>query len=175
MAAPSDQSLQEQNLGCGVAETLHVIGDRWSLLILRNAFHGVRRFDALQEQLAISTSVLSDRLAKLVNAGVLVRRSSTQDKRSVEYRLTDAGLDLYPVLVALNQWGDTWRPDPKGERLILREVESGSPIKGACVLSAEGKILSPRQVVPEAGPALAEDLAAIVESHRKHLLARQFE
>lgn len=165
--------MQEQNLGCGVAETLHVIGDRWTLLILRNAFHGVRRFDALQEQLAISTSVLSDRLAKLVNAGVLARRPCAQDRRSVEYRLTDAGLDLYPVLVALNQWGDTWRPDPKGERLILRQAETGVPIKGACVLSDEGKVLSPREVIPEAGPALSADLTEIVESHRSALLNRR--
>lgn len=156
--------------GCGVAETLKVIGDRWSLLILRNAFHGVRRFDAFQDQLSISSSVLSDRLARLVREGVLERRPAPEDGRAVEYRLTEAGLELYPVLIALNQWGDRWRPDPAGERLRLTERASGRPIRGAVVLSDDGVPLTARHVVPEAGPALADDLAEIVETHRKRLL-----
>ncbi|MCR9130848.1 MAG: helix-turn-helix transcriptional regulator [Alphaproteobacteria bacterium] len=156
--------------GCGVAETLKVIGDRWSLLILRNAFHGVRRFDAFQEQLSISTSVLSDRLARLVREGVLERRPAPDDGRAAEYRLTEAGLDLYPVLISLNQWGDRWRPDPAGERLRLIERATGQPIRGAAVLSEAGAPLTARDVAPEAGPALAPDLAELVETHRKRLL-----
>lgn len=147
-----------------------MIGDRWTLLILRNAFHGVRRFDAFQEQLSISTSVLSDRLARLVQEGVLARQPARDDRRAVEYRLTAAGMDLYPVLIALNQWGDHWRPDPAGERLRLTERATGKPVRGVVVLSDSGASLSARDVIPEAGPALAADLAELVETHRKRLL-----
>jgi DNA-binding HxlR family transcriptional regulator len=149
---------------------LKVIGDRWSLLILRNAFHGVRRFDAFQEQLSISTSVLSDRLARLVKEGVLARHPAPDDRRAMEYRLTEAGLDLYPVLIALNQWGDHWRPDPAGERLRLTVRKTGKPVRGAVVVSETGAPLCAHDVVPEAGPALAADLAELVETHRKRLL-----
>lgn len=114
--------------------------------------------------------MLSDRLARLVREGVLERRPAPEDGRAVEYRLTEAGLELYPVLIALNQWGDRWRPDPAGERLRLTERASGRPIQGAVVLSEAGALLTARQVVPEAGPALADDLAEIVEIHRKRLL-----
>lgn len=158
--------------GCGVAQTLAVIGERWTLLILRDAFHGVRRFDQFQAQLAISSSVLADRLARLVEAGVLVRTRAGDDRRAVEYRLTERGLDLYPVLIALNQWGDKWRPDPAGERLILNEAATGEPIAGAHVLSADGRILSARDVIPEAGPGLADDLAALVQTHAARLKRR---
>lgn len=158
--------------GCGVAQTLAVIGDRWTMLILRDAFHGVRRFDQFQAQLAISSSVLSDRLARLVREGVLERRAAPDDGRGAEYRLTPAGLDLYPVLIALNQWGDRWRPDPAGERLQLLERATGAPIRGAEVIAADGRTLTARDVIPAAGPALAPDLALLVETHRKRLMKK---
>lgn len=161
-----------ESCGCGVAQTLAVIGDRWTLLILRNAFHGTRRFDAFQAQLSISSSVLSDRLAKLTKEGVLVRAPAPGDGRAVEYRLTDKGLDLYPIMIALNQWGDKWRADPTGERLVLQERKTGQPIDGAVVLSASGERLTARDVIPSAGPALEPDLAELVENHRVRLQLR---
>ncbi|MEC9345554.1 MAG: helix-turn-helix domain-containing protein [Pseudomonadota bacterium] len=140
-------------MNCAVARTLEVVGDWWTLLILRNAFHGMRTFDAFQQQLGISSSVLSSRLKTLTEAGVLERRRSRDDRRSFEYRLTDCGLDLYPVLISLMEWGERWAADPRGRRLDLIEKATGQPVAGVAVLSADGRPLSARDVRPEAGPA----------------------
>ena len=139
-------------MDCSVAQTLELIGEWWTLLILRNAFHGMRQFDAFQKQLGISTSVLSARLKKLTDAGVLSRRSSAHDARSVEYRLTEKGLELYPIMISLMQWGDKWCPNGRGRRLDLRDRKTGRRIAGVRVLSAEGEALGPRDVEVRAGP-----------------------
>jgi DNA-binding HxlR family transcriptional regulator len=91
---------------CSIAGTLAVIGDRWTILILRDAFRGVRRFDELQADLGIARNVLADRLAKLVDAGVLAKVPYCERPPRFEYRLTPKGVDLSPALVALMRWGD---------------------------------------------------------------------
>ncbi|MFN3579698.1 MAG: winged helix-turn-helix transcriptional regulator [Pseudomonas sp.] len=138
---------------CSVTKALDIVGDWWALMILRNAFHGMRTFDAFQRQLGVSTSVLSARLKTMTAAGVLKKVPSTLDGRSFEYRLTPCGHDLYPVLVALMQWGEKWRPDQRGTRMLLLEKATGQPIKGVEVLSASGQPLKPWEVQPVPGPA----------------------
>lgn len=91
---------------CSIAGTLEVIGDRWSILILRDAFRGVRRFDEIQHDLGIARNVLADRLCKLVEHGVLEKRKYQDRPARFEYRLTPKGVDLSPALVALMRWGD---------------------------------------------------------------------
>lgn len=95
-------------IDCSVARALEVVGERWSLLILRDAFYGVRRFDDFQRDLGVARNILSDRLAKLVDQEVLERRPYGERPVRYEYRLTDKGRDLLPVLLALMKWGDTW-------------------------------------------------------------------
>ena len=153
-------------MDCSVAQTLELIGEWWTLLILRNAFHGMRTFDEFQKQLGISTSVLSARLKKLTDAGVLSRQSSKDDGRSVEYRLTEKGLELYPVMISLMQWGDKWRPNGRGLRLDLRERKTGRRIAGVRVVSANGEPLGPRDVEVRAGPG-ADATARSLVSLRK--------
>jgi len=101
----------EGDLGCSIARTLEVIGDRWTMLILRDAFRGVRRFDALQRDLGIARNLLTDRLTKLVDHGVLEKRLYQAHPPRYEYRLTPKGIDLSPALVALMRWGDRWLAD----------------------------------------------------------------
>ncbi|MBQ0742921.1 MAG: helix-turn-helix transcriptional regulator [Pseudomonas sp.] len=149
---------------CSVTKALDIIGDWWALLILRNAFHGMRTFDALQKQLGISTSVLSSRLKTMTEAGVLKKVPATGDGRSFEYRLTPSGHDLYPVLVALMQWGEKWRPNEKGQRLLLLEKATGLPVQGVEVLSAAGLPLKPWDVVPVAGPGADERVRELIGS-----------
>jgi DNA-binding HxlR family transcriptional regulator len=96
------------DLRCSVARTLSVIGDRWTLLILRDCFLGLRRFDDFQRDLDLSPHLLSTRLAKLVEHGILERRPYQQRPRREEYRLTEKGRDLYPVMASLLRWGDRW-------------------------------------------------------------------
>lgn len=104
---------------CSVARTLEVVGEWWSLLVLRDAFKGVRRFDDFQRSLGIARNILADRLAGLVEHGVLERRMYQERPERYEYRLTAKGLDLYPVIVGLLRWGDRWAADEMGPPLVL--------------------------------------------------------
>jgi DNA-binding HxlR family transcriptional regulator len=93
---------------CSVAKTLGIVGERWSLLILRDAFLGVRRFEDFQADLGIARNILSDRLAKLVEYGMLKRRQYSDRPLRHEYRLTNKSRDLFAVLLSLHHWGDSW-------------------------------------------------------------------
>ena len=95
-------------MDCSIARTLDAIGDRWSLLIIRDAFYGVRRFDVFQKDLGVARNVLTDRLQKLVDKGVLERRQYEERPPRFEYRLTERGRDLVGVVLAMMRWGDRW-------------------------------------------------------------------
>jgi DNA-binding HxlR family transcriptional regulator len=94
---------------CSIARTLEAVGEWWSPLILRDVAYGVRRFREIQEDLGISANVLADRLATLVDEGLLETRVYQERPRRSEYRLTEKGAELIPVLLALKQWGDRWK------------------------------------------------------------------
>jgi DNA-binding HxlR family transcriptional regulator len=141
-----------RDIDCAISQTLAVVGEWWTLMILRNAFHGMRRFDAFQQDLGISTSVLAARLKTLTEAGILKRERSALDGRSYEYRLTEKGLDLYPLLIAMKDWGEKWCPSPDGARIELLEKATGRPVRGTAVLSQDGRVLDAREVRPVAGP-----------------------
>jgi DNA-binding HxlR family transcriptional regulator len=96
---------------CSVARTLSVIGDRWTMLVLRESFMGVRRFDELARRTEAPRPILADRLRVLVDEGVLERRRYGDHPDRFEYRLTEKGIDLYPVIVSLLAWGDRWMGD----------------------------------------------------------------
>lgn len=116
---------------CSVARTVEVLGDRWAILVLRDIFNGIRRFDELSTHLGIARDVLTKRLATLVDEG-LVHRVPYQDPGSrtrYEYRLTDAGRDLRPVLLALIAWGDRHRATPEGAPAQLLHAECGAPVR----------------------------------------------
>ena len=142
---------------CGIAQALSVVGEWRTLLVLRNLFNGMRRFDALQAHLGISSSVLAARLKTLTDAGVVQKRPCAEDGRSHEYRLTEKGLDLYPVLVALLHWGERWAPNGRGPRLTLVERATGRPVPPIAVRAEDGRPLGPRDVTPVPGPG-ANDL-----------------
>ena len=93
---------------CSIARTLDAIGDRWSLLIIRDAFYGVRRFDDFQRDLGVARNVLTDRLNKLIDKGVLERRQYEERPPRFEYRLTERGRDLVGVVLVMMRWGDRW-------------------------------------------------------------------
>src|ERR671912_2669886 len=116
---------------CSIARTLELAGERWSLLVLREVFSGVRRFDDIRRRTGAPRQVLSARLGTLVDAGLLRRhpyREPGQRTRD-EYRLTAAGMDLYPVLVALLRWGDRYLDQPTGGRTLeLTHAGCGEPV-----------------------------------------------
>ena len=137
---------------CSVARALNEVGDWWSLLIVLHAMYGTRRFVDFQQQLGIAKNILCDRLAKLVDNEVLRKVDVGEHGSRFEYRLTEKGRDLFPVVIALRQWGDKWNPAPDGQPLDLRDRESGQPIQAVTVQNAKGEPLSIRDVL------VAEDL-----------------
>ena len=136
-----------------VARALEVLGDRWTFLILRECFFGVRRYGELARNLGCSRTILTDRLRRLVEAGVLERRRYRADRH--EYRLTDAGLELYPAIVAIMRWGDEHLGDGQGPPLLLRHRSCGEDTDPTLVCSACGEPVSARDMEPHPGPGAA--------------------
>jgi DNA-binding HxlR family transcriptional regulator len=141
-------------VGCSVAGTLGVVGEKWTLLVLREAFLGVRRFADLQRNLGAPRAVLTDRLATLVQQGVLVRvpyRAEGERQRH-EYRLTQKGIDLYPTLVALMEWGDRYLADDDpaevGAPLQLTHRDCGARVRLELVCAEGHTVTSAREVRP---------------------------
>jgi DNA-binding HxlR family transcriptional regulator len=116
------------NQACSVARALEAIGDRWTMLVIRDAFIGVRRFDHFQERLGVARNVLSDRLGRLVDDGILEKRPYQEHPRRFEYRLTPKGVDLFPVLVSLMNWGDRHAPDPGGPPMVVLHRGCGGKV-----------------------------------------------
>lgn len=141
-----------EDQACSVARTLSVIGDRWTLLILRDCFLRVRRFDDFQERLGIGRPILSDRLNKLVDAFVLTKVAYQQNPTRYEYRLTQKGLDLYPVLMAIVHWGDVHMAGKKGRPLLHTHLECGHQFDPVMTCSACHEPLDPREVRVSVGP-----------------------
>ena len=135
---------------CSVAGTLAVVGEKWSLLVLREAFLGVRRFADFQRQLGAPKAVLTDRLGTLVEQGILRRvpYQAEGERQRHEYRLTTKGLDLYPTLVALMQWGDRYLADDGVPPLALEHRDCGSPVHLALVCDEGHELTGARDVHP---------------------------
>lgn len=137
---------------CSVARTVSVIGDRWTLLVLRDCFLGVRRFEEFRERLGISRPMLADRLAKLVDTGVLQKHAYQEAPLRFEYRLTPKGLDLHPVIMAIVHWGDTHMAGPEGRPLLHRHAACGHLFSPRLVCSECDAAVRARDVLVERGP-----------------------
>lgn len=131
---------------CPVARGLSVIGDRWTVLVLRDCFLGVRRFEQFQERLGITRHLLADRLRKLEAAGVIRREAYQERPLRHEYRLTEAGHELYPVLISLIKWANDHVPAETPSSLRLVSAETGEPIKPLLIDENTGKPISARAV-----------------------------
>jgi DNA-binding HxlR family transcriptional regulator len=147
-------------MSCSVAQCLEVIGERWTMLIVRDAFLGIRRFDDFQQRLGISRNILNQRLVDLVDAGVLDKVLYSEHPPRYEYNLTDKGRDLWPVLTAMRQWGDE-HAAPDGPPLNM--VHEGCGKSGEAVLTCSrcGERLGVGDVHDVAGPG---DLDGLIES-----------
>ncbi|MFF7988924.1 winged helix-turn-helix transcriptional regulator [Kitasatospora xanthocidica] len=128
---------------CPVARPLDVVGDGWTLLIVRDAFDGLRRFGQFQKSLGLAKNILSARLANLVANGVFEFAPAADGSPYQEYVLTEKGRALFPVITALRQWGDRWFFEEAEPRARLVERESGAPIAAVEVRAADGRVLGP--------------------------------
>jgi DNA-binding HxlR family transcriptional regulator len=126
---------------CGISAALEVVGERWSFLILRGAFNGLQHFEEFQATLGIARNILSNRLARLVEHGILKRQADSDDRRKIVYRLSDKGRALLPVLIALRQWGERWVSGvPSNPVLVDRATRL--PVEQIAVRAADGRPLT---------------------------------
>ncbi len=140
---------------CSVARALSVVGDRWTLLVLREAFLRTRRFEDFQARTGASRALLAERLEKLVEHGILERRPYQEKPTRHEYRLTQKGLDLYPVVASLAAWGDRWMDGGEGRPVELVHRECGAVTTARLHCSECGEPLDPRHVTAHPGPPLS--------------------
>ncbi len=126
---------------CGLPEALEVMGERWAFMILRASFNGLHHFEEFLSELGIARNILSNRLVKLVNAGILDRQPSVDDRRRVEYRLTEKGVDLLPAMIALRQWGQKYGTEMV-EDPVLTDERDRLPIGPVSILSHDGRALT---------------------------------
>jgi DNA-binding HxlR family transcriptional regulator len=106
---------------CSLPRALEAMGERWSFLILRAAFNGLQHFEEIQSNLGIARNILANRLGRLVDVGILSREPCPEDRRKIEYRLTDKGLDLLPTMIALRQWGEKWETGTPSNPVLVDE------------------------------------------------------
>ncbi len=147
------------NQNCSIASTLERIGERWTILILRELFMGVHRFDEIQRDLGVARNVLTDRLNKLVEHGILARQQYEERPPRYEYRLTEKGRDFFPVLAAMIAWGDRWEAGEDGPPVLLRHERCGQFAHAVAVCSACGEKIDPSEVTPVPGPGASASAA----------------
>lgn len=156
MTAPTESppALAFSTENCTVGRTMEILGERWTVVVLREVFNGIRRFEDIRRHTAIPRQVLTNRLALLVEHDIL-RRAPYQppgSRQRHEYRLTAKGMDLYPIMVAIAQWGDRYVADPEGPPVEFRHRDCGARM-GLVLTCQEGhQVDEPREVVPVPGP-----------------------
>jgi DNA-binding HxlR family transcriptional regulator len=128
-------------IDCGLPQALEVMGERWAFMILRASFNGLKHFEEFLSELGIARNILSNRLAKLVDHGILKREPCADDRRKIEYRLTEKGFDLLPAMVALRQWGQKYGAEFVAEDPVLVDECDRLPIGPVSILSHDGRIL----------------------------------
>jgi DNA-binding HxlR family transcriptional regulator len=143
------------NQGCSLAASLEVIGERWSLLIVRDVMNGNRRFSGIQASLGIARNVLSARLERLVEEGILERRAYQESPPRHEYFLTEKGLDLWPALIALMGWGDRHSGNPEGPPLLVIHKGCGGTVSDRGVCEDCGETLTAHDAIAAPGPGAA--------------------
>jgi DNA-binding HxlR family transcriptional regulator len=140
------------HMQCGVAQALEQVGDWWSLLIVRDASFGVRRFAELEQSLGISKNILTDRLNKLVDHGILEKTRLDEPGVRFEYVLTPKGTDLWVVLTAMRLWADKWVFGEGNEPLLARDTKTGRTVKRLLAVDERNRPITPRHLEWVLGP-----------------------
>jgi DNA-binding HxlR family transcriptional regulator len=148
-------------MNCSIARALDVLGEWWTLLVVREAFRGVRRFDGFVERLGIAPNILSTRLKKLVEHGILEARQYAGHPARREYRLTAKGRELFPVIIALLQWGDRWYAED-GPPAVLVHDECEHPADPQFTCGHCGAVLDPRRTHAVPGPGARDAAASLI-------------
>ncbi|GAA3780493.1 helix-turn-helix domain-containing protein [Plantactinospora mayteni] len=152
MVAPEALGWSVDN--CTIGRAMAILGERWTVVVLREVFNGVRRFDDMRQRTGIPRQVLTDRLAMLVDEGLLRREPYREPgaRPRHEYRLTVKGLDLWPVLVAVLEWGDRYLADPEGSPMATVHRDCAAEVRVVLRCADGHEVTSPRDVLPRPGP-----------------------
>jgi DNA-binding HxlR family transcriptional regulator len=142
---PDIESFRADALNCPLPPSIELIGERWAFLILRGAFNGLRHFEQFQAGLGIARNILSNRLGRLVEGGILERQNDPTDRRKVIYSLSPKGEALFPVLIALRQWGQDWGHGKAN--IVLADKRDGTPVRRIRVQAADGRDLTLSEVM----------------------------
>jgi len=156
--------LSHRHQADSVGRTLSLVGERWTIMILREALFGVRRYGQFARNLGIPRPTLSLRLRKLVDAGLLDRVPYSTDPQRHEYRLTQAGRDLFPAVIALMRWGDTHLAGPEGPPLVLRHNTCANPTHPHLTCDVCGEEIDARNVTAERGPGYTATATVAIAS-----------
>ena len=168
-----------RDMECPVARSLEEVGEWWSILILRDAFHGLRRFDAFEASLGMASSTLARRLSLLVEHGMLARRRYSERPPRDEYVLTEKGRDFYPVLLALMAWGNRHLADPNGPAVWAVNRDSGAVIEPVLIDAKTGQRIQLRDISlapgPTAGPEIHQRMARAAAARQARLAEKNKE
>jgi len=156
-------------MNCSVAQSLEALGDWWTLLIVREALSGTRRFSDFERHLGVAKNVLADRLEHLVDHGVLTREEVGERGKRFEYRLTAKGKDLLTVVTALREWSDRWVYGEDREPLVVRDRRTGRRVPPLRIRDEQGRPIAGRELVVEPGPG------ADARTRRRFAAARPIE
>jgi DNA-binding HxlR family transcriptional regulator len=153
-ATDRPNALDYSTENCPIGRSMAIFGERWTLVVVREVFNGVRRFDDMRVRTPIPRQVLADRLTLLVEHGILAKvpYQVTGQRPRHEYRLTQKGIDLYPVLVAISAWGNHYLADDDGPAIEFVHRECGSPVEIALTCTSGHDVAQARDVVPRPGP-----------------------
>lgn len=143
---------REYDQVCSIARSLELLGERWTLLVIRDVFNGNRRFDSIRESLGVARNVLSVRLQRLVDEGILEKRPYQERPPRYEYYLTEKGKDLWPVMVSLMHWGDHYLADEEGPPVVIFHRECGGIVNDRRICEKCGKQLELRETRARYGP-----------------------
>jgi DNA-binding HxlR family transcriptional regulator len=157
-----------KGMECGIAQALEMIGDPWSVLVIRGALFGITAFEDFQKDLGIARNTLTDRLNNLVENGILTRTVCSDDRRKVQYNLTESGRDLWVVLLALSQWGNKWAFSKIGPPSYVADQKSQQAVPPLKVTDKHGQPLSLKDMTLILGPSGSEEL----ERKIKYLVSR---
>lgn len=142
-----------KHLECPLARSLDIIGEWWSLLIVRDLFYGINTFDLLCQDLSIARNILTNRLKKLTDRGIIEKKPDETKPRGQSYRLTRKGKDLFPIIMALAAWGNAWEA-PNGPPIIFRHKPDGHSVQPIVICAACGEPIKAKDIQPERGPGV---------------------
>ena len=156
------QRTNHQASNCSIARSLQVVGDKWTLLIVRESFYGATRYEQFHQVLKCPRNLLSQRLARLVEEGILETSEYREPGRRarLEYRMTDKGRELTPILLALMQWGDRYHADPEGPAAIARHVTCGKKLRVTLTCTGGHQPAGPHEIELVPGPGAVSERVA---------------